>query len=53
MRFQLERALEIRQAIGSRCAVAGVFVNAARGYVAERVRELKLDFIQFHGDEDD
>jgi phosphoribosylanthranilate isomerase len=50
--ISLERALELRQAIGSQCAIAGVFVNAARGYIAECVRELKLDFIQFHGDED-
>jgi phosphoribosylanthranilate isomerase len=49
----LERAREIRRAIGTRCLVAGVFVNADRSYVEERRRELALDLIQFHGDEDD
>jgi phosphoribosylanthranilate isomerase len=49
----LERALEIRDAIGTRCAVAGVFVNATREYVAERLDRLSLDLLQFHGDEDD
>jgi phosphoribosylanthranilate isomerase len=47
----LERAQAIRDAIGDRCAVAGVFVNAPREYVAERMRELRLDALQFHGDE--
>ncbi len=50
--LSLEQARELRQAIGARCVVAGVFVNAARDYIAERVRELQLDYIQFHGDED-
>lgn len=50
--ISLDRALELRQAIGSRCAVAGVFVNAARDYIAERVDALRLDYLQFHGDED-
>jgi phosphoribosylanthranilate isomerase len=48
-----DRAAEIRRAIGGRALVAGVFVNSARGFVAECVSELALDFIQFHGDEDD
>jgi phosphoribosylanthranilate isomerase len=47
-----ERALAIRAAIGTRCEVAGVFVNAAREYIDERLRRLKLDLLQFHGDED-
>ena len=33
--------------------VVGVFVNAGRDYVEERRRELDLDLIQFHGDEDE
>ncbi len=49
----LERAAEIRRAIGSRALVAGVFVNAARDIIAARVAELALDLIQFHGDEDE
>ncbi len=48
-----DRAAEIRRAIGGRALVAGVFVNAARGLVGRCVSELALDFIQFHGDEDD
>lgn len=48
-----ERAAEIRRAIGERALVAGVFVNAARSFIAECVSELALDFVQFHGDEDD
>jgi phosphoribosylanthranilate isomerase len=49
----LEQARGIRLVIGNRCAVAGVFVNAARSYVAQWLGELKLDYLQFHGDEDD
>jgi phosphoribosylanthranilate isomerase len=49
----IERALAIRDAIGARCSVAGVFVNATRAYVAERCDRLSLDLLQFHGDEND
>jgi phosphoribosylanthranilate isomerase len=49
----LEQARVIRLMIGNRCDVVGVFVNAARGYIDQRVRELRLDYLQFHGDEDD
>jgi phosphoribosylanthranilate isomerase len=49
----LERARQIRGVIGPRCEVVGVFVNAARGYIEQRMRELKLDYLQFHGNEDD
>jgi phosphoribosylanthranilate isomerase len=49
----LERARVIRGAIGGRCEVAGVFVNASRDYIAERLRELRLGALQFHGDESD
>jgi phosphoribosylanthranilate isomerase len=48
-----ERAAEIRRAIGGRALVAGVFVNAARGFISQCASDLALDFIQFHGDEDD
>jgi phosphoribosylanthranilate isomerase len=48
----LERAREIREVAGDRCAIAGVFVNAARDYVEECRRVLRLDLLQFHGDED-
>lgn len=49
----IERAREIRRAIAGRALVAGVFVNASRDYVSDRLRELDLDLIQFHGDEDE
>ena len=51
--LSLERAQAIRDAISDRCEVAGVFVNATREYIEERLRELSLDLLQFHGDEDD
>ncbi len=51
--LSLERARELRAAIGDRCQVAGVFVNAERGYIAERLDALRLDWLQFHGDEPD
>ena len=49
----LEQARAIRLVISDRCEVVGVFVNAARSYVEHRVRELDLDYLQFHGDEND
>ena len=49
----LEQARAIRDLIGDRCEVVGVFVNAPRDYVAERMRALRLDALQFHGDESD
>jgi phosphoribosylanthranilate isomerase len=50
--ISLERAGEIRRIIGNRCEVVGVFVNTARGYIEQWMRELKLDYLQFHGDEE-
>jgi len=49
----VDRARDIRAAIGSRAKVVGVFVNAQRAYVDERLRGASLDMIQFSGDEDD
>ena len=49
--LDLARARELRAATGSRVAVVGVFVNAPREAVAEHVSEIRLDMIQFHGDE--
>jgi phosphoribosylanthranilate isomerase len=49
----LEQARRIRQVAGNRCEVAGVFVNASRDYIEERRRALALDYLQFHGEEDD
>ena len=51
--LELDRAIEIRAAIGSRAAVVGLFVNATRAYIDERLRAASLDMIQFSGDEDD
>src|SRR5258708_37743460 len=51
--LSLGRARELRHAIGARAIVVGVFVNASRDYIEERRRELDLDMIQFHGDEDE
>jgi len=47
----LERAAEIRAAIGSRAVVAGVFVKPEREFVTRMLRELKLDMLQIHGDD--
>ena len=49
----LAQARALRDAIADRCEVVGVFVNAGRKYIEERIRELKFDYLQFHGDEDD
>ena len=50
---EVDRAREIRAAVGSRAAVVGVFVNAERAYIDDRLRAASLDMIQFSGDEDD
>jgi phosphoribosylanthranilate isomerase len=50
---EIDRAREIRAAIGSSAVVVGVFVNAERSYMEERLRAASLDMIQFSGDEDD
>jgi phosphoribosylanthranilate isomerase len=49
----LQRARSVRRVIGQRCEVVGVFVNAARSYINERHDELKLDYLQFHGGENE
>jgi phosphoribosylanthranilate isomerase len=49
----VDRAREIREAIGARAVVVGVFVNAARAYIDDRLRTVSLDMIQFSGYEDD
>ncbi len=51
--ISIERARIVRDAIGGRAKVVGVFVNATRDYVDERLRALSLDLLQFSGDEDD
>lgn len=49
----LERACEIREAIDVVHQVVGVFVNAPRTFVTECLEEVRLDLLQFHGDEPD
>ena len=51
--LSIEGARVVREAIGRRIKVVGVFVNASRDYVDERLRALGLDLLQFSGDEDD
>jgi phosphoribosylanthranilate isomerase len=51
--LDLDRARAVREAVGRRALAVGVFVNAARGFIEERIATLGLDMIQFHGDEDD
>jgi phosphoribosylanthranilate isomerase len=49
----VDRAREIREAIGARAVVVGVFVDAPRAYIDDRLRAVSLNMIQFSGDEDD
>jgi phosphoribosylanthranilate isomerase len=49
----LERAREIREAIDAVQKVVGVFVNAPREFVTRCIEEVRLDLVQFHGDEPD
>jgi phosphoribosylanthranilate isomerase len=49
----IDQALEIARLIGGRSQLVGVFVNAERAYIEERLTTLRLDLLQFHGDEDD
>lgn len=47
----MERAREIRAAIGRRAQVAGVFVKPERAFVERTLHQLELDMLQIHGDE--
>jgi phosphoribosylanthranilate isomerase len=49
----IEPAAAIARAVKGRALLVGVFVNAARTYIKERLESLELDLLQFHGDEDD
>ncbi len=49
----LEAAAAVADAVGRRARLVGVFVNAERAYVRERLEALGLDLLQFHGDEDE
>jgi phosphoribosylanthranilate isomerase len=50
---EIDRAREIRMAVGSHAKLVGVFVNAQRLYIHDRLRAASLDMLQFSGDEDD
>jgi phosphoribosylanthranilate isomerase len=50
-RCRLERAAEISAALKRRAEVAGVFVNAKLGHVAQTADAVGLTMLQFHGDE--
>ena len=49
--ISVERAREIRDAVGATQPVVGVFVNPTRELVEECLTEIALDYLQFHGDE--
>ena len=51
--IEINRAREIRESVGARAILVGVFVNASRAYIDEHLRAASLDMIQFSGDEDD
>ena len=47
----IEGACEIRDAVDESRKLVGVFVNAAREFVADCLSHARLDLLQFHGDE--
>ncbi len=49
---QRDRAAEICNALGKRAVKVGVFVNASARDIRAAARELGLDVVQLHGDED-
>ena len=51
--IDIDRAREIRAAVGPSTRLVGVFVNADRDYINERLRAAALDLLQFSGDEND
>ena len=51
--ISLDRAREIREAVPEAHKVVGVFVNAARELIVDCLEQLRLDLLQFHGDEAD
>jgi phosphoribosylanthranilate isomerase len=50
---ELDRARAVRDAAGPGVLAVGVFVNAQRAYIEQRMDALRLDMLQFHGDEDE
>jgi len=51
--LSLAAAAAIAPGVKGRARLIGVFVNADRAYIKERLEALDLDLLQFHGDEDD
>jgi phosphoribosylanthranilate isomerase len=51
--IEIDCARKIRAAVGARATIVGVFVNAERDYIRDRIHGAALDMIQFAGDEDD
>src|SRR5262249_38150273 len=51
--ISLDRAREIREVIPDAHKVVGVFVNATREFILDCHEQLRLDLLQFHGDESD
>ena len=49
--IDLDRALEIRAAVGSEALLVGVFVNHESAEIEDLGEALALDLLQFHGDE--
>lgn len=47
----IDVALQIRAAIPWHVQCVGVFVNAERQQIATLIKQLRLDLVQFHGDE--
>lgn len=47
----ISQAIEIASNIPAFVSVVGLFVNAQQGFVDEAIRQVKLDLLQFHGDE--
>lgn len=47
----ISQAIEIASNIPAFVSVVGLFVNAQQGFIDEAIRQVKLDLLQFHGDE--
>ena len=47
-----QQGVEIQRAIDPFVSLVGVFVNPQRDYVEDILKLVKLDYLQFHGDED-
>jgi phosphoribosylanthranilate isomerase len=48
---QLEQAMEIADKVPAFVSVVGLFVNAEAGFIRKIISQVKLDLLQFHGDE--